>query len=299
MAWIRIAVAALLLALSCVVHILPLLFFAVVRLLLPFRAVRRRFEPVLVGIARSWIGFNNWMIDHLTSTRIAVDGDMPDDRDGRWLVIANHRSWVDIPVLQYLFNGYGGRLPLMRFFLKSQLIWVPLLGLAWWALDFPFMKRYTKEQVERRPELAGRDLEATRRACRKFRDIPVAIMNFVEGTRFSRAKREAQDSPYEFLLKPRSGGVAFVLEAMEGRLRRIVDVTIVYDRERPTLADLFANRLGTIRVNVRRRTVPDVLLGGDYHGDEAFRRQFREWLDGVWQDKDDDYRRLANRDAVS
>ena len=66
--------------------------------------------------------------------------------NGHYLVLANHQSWVDILVLQKVFNR---RIPLLRFFLKRQLFWVPLLGLAWWALDFPFMGRYTP--TSRRP----------------------------------------------------------------------------------------------------------------------------------------------------
>jgi 1-acyl-sn-glycerol-3-phosphate acyltransferase len=41
-------------------------------------------------------------------------------------------------VLQRIFHG---RIPFLKFFLKQELIWVPVIGLAWWALDFPFMKR--------------------------------------------------------------------------------------------------------------------------------------------------------------
>ncbi len=57
---------------------------------------------------------------------------------GWYLVSSNHQSWVDILVLQRIFHG---RIPFLKFFLKQELIWVPVIGLAWWALDFPFMKR--------------------------------------------------------------------------------------------------------------------------------------------------------------
>jgi 1-acyl-sn-glycerol-3-phosphate acyltransferase len=185
----RIALATLLISASTVVHVVPLMLVALIKAILRPAPVRRVCDRCLVAIAESWIGFNSWMLDHLTPTRVVVDTMPPLDRDGHYLVVCNHRSWVDIPVLQKIFNR---RAPLLRFFLKSQLFWVPLLGLAWWALDFPFMKRYSKDILARRPELAGRDMEATRRACRKFSRIPVAVMNFVEGTRFSEAKREAQ-----------------------------------------------------------------------------------------------------------
>ena len=216
--WLRILLAATLIGTSTVLHVLPLFAIALIKAVLPFAAVRRACNPLLTGIAESWIGFNSWMIDRVTHTRFVVEGDHALRRDGHYLLLANHQSWVDIPVLQKVFNR---RIPLLRFFLKSQLFWIPLLGPAWWALDFPFMKRYTREQVAKRPELAGRDIAATRRACDKFRSIPVVVMNFVEGTRFTDAKQAAQGSPYRFLLRPKAGGVAFVLDAMGDGLQSV------------------------------------------------------------------------------
>jgi 1-acyl-sn-glycerol-3-phosphate acyltransferase len=198
-------------------------------------------------------------------------------------VLANHQSWVDIPVLQAALNR---RIPLLRFFLKSQLFWVPFLGLAWWALDFPFMKRYSRDVLAKRPELAGRDVEATRRACAKFKDIPVSVMNFVEGTRFTRAKHARQASPYANLLKPKAGGVGFVLDAMGGALHSLLDVTLVYPHGQPTFADLFANRIPVVHVIVRERPIPSELLGGDYENDPQVRVRVQRWINEIWRDKD-------------
>jgi 1-acyl-sn-glycerol-3-phosphate acyltransferase len=280
---LRILAAGLLLAVNSVVHILPLLVVALVKLVVRVRPVTRGCDRTLSAIAASWIDFNSWLFDTLTSTKIEIEGLPEADTGGQMLVVCNHQSWVDIPVLQKLFNR---RLPLLRFFLKSQLIWVPLLGLAWWALDFPFMKRYTRAQIERKPQLAGRDIAATRRACRKFMRIPVAIVNFVEGTRFTAAKHAAQDSPYRHLLKPRAGGVAFTLDAMGEALDTLVDVTIAYPDGRPSLADLFANRIREIRVHVRRLPIPERLRGGDYQDDPDFRLGIQEWVNQLWQEKD-------------
>lgn len=282
-AFVRIATAGLLLAVNSVVHILPLLLIAVVKLVLRLAPVTRACDHALTTIAASWIGFNSWLFDRWTSTRLTVEGLPETDMQAQVLVVCNHQSWVDIPVLQKLFNR---RLPLLRFFLKSQLIWVPLLGLAWWALDFPFMKRYTRRQIERRPELAGRDIAATRRACRKFRNIPVAIVNFVEGTRFTPSKQASQHSPHDHLLKPRAGGMGFTLDAMGEALDTLIDVAIAYPGGRPSLADLFANRVREIRVHVRRLPIPDHLRSGDYQNDPEFRRRIQEWVNGLWQEKD-------------
>jgi 1-acyl-sn-glycerol-3-phosphate acyltransferase len=203
-------------------------------------------------------------------------------RGGNYLVLCNHQSWVDIPVLQKVFNR---RIPFLRFFLKSQLIWVPLLGPAWWALDFPFMKRYSKETLARHPELQGKDREATRRACEKFRQLPVSVMNFVEGTRFTRAKHDAQGSPFRHLLRPKAGGVAFVLDAMGDALHAILDVTLVYPGGTPSMMDLIGGRVREIRVHVRELPI-DAALRGDYENDAAFRERFQSWVNALWRDKD-------------
>jgi len=236
-----------------------------------------------MAIAASWIGVNTALIRWFTRTRFLVDIDAKLQPEGHYLVLSNHQTWVDIPVLQAALNR---RVPLLRFFLKSQLFWVPLLGVAWWALDFPFMKRYSKEQLARRPELAGRDVAATRRACAKFMHIPVAVMNFVEGTRFTRDKHAKQASPFAHLLKPKAGGIAFVLDAMGRALHSILDVTIVYPTGRPTMFDLMADQVREVRVNIRERAIPADLLGGDYQNDPVYRERVQRWLNEVWEDKD-------------
>ncbi|MDT8449053.1 MAG: acyltransferase, partial [Wenzhouxiangellaceae bacterium] len=273
----------------------PLMGVALLKAVFRLPRARRVFDRWLIRIAESWIGFNSWMFDRLTSTRLIVEGLPEADPQGHMLVICNHQSWVDIPVLQKLFNR---RLPLLRFFLKSRLIWVPLLGLAWWALDFPFMKRYSKQTLARRPELAGRDIETTRRACRKFRAIPVAVMNFVEGTRFTPARHVAQDSPYRHLLRPRSGGIAFVLDAMGETLETIVDVTVAYpgfDERRPELLDLFADRISEIRVSIRTFPVPGFVRALDYENSPDDRHRFQQWLNELWAEKDCEMKRLLER----
>ncbi len=281
---LRVAFLFLLIAASTVVHVVPLLLVALVKALLPSQRLRVASNPWLTGLAESWIGVNNWIWDRFTDTRLTVREDAAPKVDGHYLVLANHQSWVDILVLQKVFNR---RMPLLRFFLKRQLFWVPLLGMAWWALDFPFMGRYTPKQIARRPELAGRDIAATRRACEKFRAIPVAIMNFVEGTRFTPAKHAKQGSPYKHLLKPKSGGVAFVLDAMGEGLHAILDVTIAYPGGSPSLLDLLANRVPEVRVQVRERAIPEEMLRGDYQNDRAFRVHFQQWMNGVWREKDE------------
>ncbi|MBD8879249.1 acyltransferase [Rhodanobacter sp. 7MK24] len=289
-ALIRVPLVVLLLALNVLLHVLPLFALTLLKLLMPVAGFRRACSRVLVAIAESWIAGNNALFALFTRIHWQVDGLDGLRRDANYLVLANHQSWVDIPVLQKLLNR---RIPFLRFFLKSQLIWVPLMGPAWWALDFPFMKRYSRETLARRPELAGRDMEATRRACAKFRQLPVSVMNFVEGTRFTPAKHDAQGSPYRHLLKPRAGGVAFVLDAMGEGLDAILEVAIVYPDGPCSILDLIAGRLREVRVSLLQRAITPELRG-DYERDEAFRLRFQAWVNELWQEQDARLTRLLD-----
>ena len=269
---------------STVLHVPVLLMLALLKLLLPIAPLRRLLSRMIIGVAESWIGVNNALIRVFTRMDWRIEGVEQMRRDDWYLVLSNHQSWVDILVLQYVCNQ---RIPFLKFFLKSQLIWVPLLGLAWWALDFPFMKRYSKEYLEKHPELRGTDVIATRRACEKFAELPVSVMNFVEGTRYTPNKHARQQSPFQHLLKPKAGGVAFVLETMGELLHAIIDITIVYPDGRPKLADLLSGRVRRVRVQIQRREIPRELIGGgSYEDDLAVRERFQAWINGIWAEKD-------------
>ncbi|MDF1764585.1 MAG: acyltransferase, partial [Oleibacter sp.] len=197
----------------------PLTFLKVI---LPIRSVRRVLTAMLTAVANAWISCNSgWM---LLTQKMNWTIQRPDNLDykGWYFVVSNHQSWVDILVLQHTLNG---RIPLLKFFLKQELIRVPILGAAWWALDFPFMKRFSKSYLEKHPEMKGKDIETTKRACEKFKELPTSVMNFLEGTRFTEQKRTEQNSSFEHLLKPKAGGMAFAMSAMGDQFRSILDVT--------------------------------------------------------------------------
>lgn len=280
--FLRFPLILLLIAVHTALRVSLLLLCSLLKALLPVAGVRRVLDGWIIGLAESWIGFNSWMMDHMTTLQVDLACDGPLQRDGHYLVQCNHRSWVDILVLQKVFNR---RIPFMRFFLKQELIWVPLLGVAWWALDFPFMRRHTKSQIQKNPALAGQDIAATRKACEKFIGKPVSIMIFPEGTRFTPAKHAQQQSPFADLLKPKSGGMAYALDAMGEGLQQILDVTLHYPNGTPGMADLIADRVGQVRVDVRVREIPQAIRAGDYENDRLFRTEFQSWMNGLWRDK--------------
>lgn len=269
---------------------LPLLLLALVKLLLPWRAGRKALSRALNALAEGWIGTNRAILAMTRALDLDARGTAGLKRREWYLMISNHRSWVDILVLQAVFNR---RIPFLKFFIKEQLRWVPVLGLAWWALDMPFMRRHSSAYLASHPEVRGQDLEATRRACEKFRRIPTTVINFVEGTRFTPAKRASSGSPYRNLLLPRAGGVAFVLATLGDTLHSMLDVTIAYARPAPSLWDLCCGRLGRVIVDVRRQPVEPWMTAGDYTNDEAFRARFQSVLGEMWAEKDALLDRLA------
>ncbi|MGB1091225.1 MAG: acyltransferase, partial [Oceanobacter sp.] len=200
-----------------------------------------------------------------------------------YLVISNHQSWVDIFVLQRCLHG---RIPLLKFFIKQQLIWVPFLGLAWWALDFPFMKRYSKSYLEKHPEKKGQDLETTRKSCEKFQQIPTSVTNFLEGTRFTAIKHQQQSSPYKHLLKPKAGGMAFAMSVMGKQFDSVLDVTIHYPNGAPSFIGFLKGELAGCQVYIERLVINENLIDGDYQNDSQYRQDFQQWVDQIWQAKD-------------
>jgi 1-acyl-sn-glycerol-3-phosphate acyltransferase len=264
---------------------IPLYLFAFLRFVGPATA-----EPWCtrraMNAAELWIDCNKLFLGLFTRLNIDVQGG-EDLNPSKWyLVVANHQTWADIVILQRVFNR---KIPMLKFFIKQQLIYVPVIGIAWWALDFPIMKRYTREFLKKHPELKGKDLDATRQACEKFKLTPVSILNFLEGTRYTPAKRDSQNSPHKHLLKPKGGGAALVINSLGNKLDCILNVTIHYPDGAPGFFEFLCGHTERATVVIERLPVPvDVTGGGDSDSDSSttLKKDFREWVNGVWEDKD-------------
>lgn len=262
----------------------PILVLAVAKLLLPVNAIRRWITRILIAIGEYWVSVNTAIFRHACSTDWKLVGAEQLRTDGWYVLIANHQNAIDIVLLQALLNR---RIPFLKFFIKSQLMWFPIMGLAWWALDMPFMKRYSAAYLRRNPHMKGKDFETTRRACEKFRDTPTSVINFVEGTRFTEDKRERHKDPYRYVLRPRAGGFAVAMTSMGEMFDAILDVTIVYPGGVATFWDLCCGRHIEAIVDIRAREVEDWLTVGDYENDRAWRRRVQVYLGDIWQEKDE------------
>lgn len=272
-----------LLLLNTLVMIGPLLVFALLKLVLPGRG-RDYASAGVMWMAESWSEVDKAIFALCIPTQWEVRGVDTLRQDTSYLCISNHQTWVDIPAL---IESLNRRVPFFKFFLKKELIWVPLLGLAWWGLDYPFMKRYSKAFLDKHPELKGKDLEITKAACELFKRQPVTVVNYLEGTRFTQAKHAQQLSPYRHLLKPKAGGVAFVLAALGEQLDALLDVTIVYPGNKaPGFWDLLNGSISRVIIDIRVRELDPALCAGDYENDPEFRQAVQSWVNQLWVEKD-------------
>ncbi|AEP28951.1 acyltransferase [Brumicola nitratireducens] len=270
---------------NTVFWVIPIIILSLLKVI-PIKPWQKFISFPLDGCATTWISINNINQNIFSRTRFNTKGLEGLTTKEWYLVISNHQSWVDILVLQRVFNR---KIPFLKFFLKKELIWVPFIGIAWWALDFPFMRRYSKAFLTKNPHLKGKDLETTKKACEKFQHKPVSVMNFIEGTRFTEQKRQQSGEIYSKLLPPKAGGIAFVLSAMGERLTRLVDVTIHYPEGTPSYWDFVSGKVSNIDVSIKTVLIDDLFTKGifsaSFFDDPEQKKIFQEWLNQMWQNK--------------
>ncbi|HID5354405.1 acyltransferase [Klebsiella pneumoniae] len=261
----------------------PIIVAGLIKLLVPIPAVWRSISVFCNFMMYCWceglallLHLNPWL-------KWDVQGLEGLNKKNWYLLISNHHSWADIVVLCVLFRKH---IPMNKYFLKQQLAWVPFIGLACWALDMPFMRRYSRSYLIRHPERRGKDVETTRRSCEKFRAHPTTIVNFVEGSRFTEEKKRETRSPYHNLLPPKAAGIAMALNVLGSQFDKLLNVTLCYpDNHTRPFYDMLSGRL--TRIVVRINLVPiGEELHGDYINDKNFKRGFQRWLNGLWEEKD-------------
>ena len=275
----------LFMAANTIICCVPIYLFALPRALIPISRVRVIIGAGMTRVVDAWVGANHLMLKALSVTNILVTTqlDEPLTRDGWYVVISNHQSWSDILVLQDTFLG---RIPPLKFFVKQQLIWIPFLGIAMWLLGFPYVRRYSREALAREPGLRRHDQQATQRASETFKHRPTSVLNFMEGTRFSRSKHDFQQSKYRNLLMPKTGGFGYVIAALGDRVQQILDVTIVYPNAPPTFWEFISGQCPDVRVEISSRAAPTALSGAHHELPPAARQELHNWVDELWSQKD-------------
>jgi len=272
----------LILVVTTVICSVPVFLIGILKLF-PHQPWRVFCTKQIDKIAMIWIAFNNFYLDTFNPTTVEVTGLSELQPKSWYLIVANHQSWLDIIVLQRLFNR---KIPVLKFFIKDQLKWIPLLGFSWWAMGCPFMKRYSKEYLAKHPHKKGTDTKAAQKALKILKESPSTLMSFIEGTRYTAQKKIQQASPYEHLLKPKAGGVGTVISAMAEKINHLIDVTIVYSDPNYSVWDFLCHRVIAIKIHVRQLPIPAQFLTPVLQENETILKEFRTWLNQQWLEKD-------------
>jgi len=278
------SVVALVVTLSTISLTLMISFLAIFKFLAPKGGAKNTMTHWLSSLGELWVSVNKGLVGFYRDMEWDVQLPEGISRKGRYLIFCNHQSGVDILALQHCLNR---RAPFGRYLLKQQLIWVPVLGVAWWALDMAFLRRYSKQQLIKNPSLRGKDLENAARACEKLKHIPVSMMTFPEGTRFSETKREQQNSPFRYLLRPRYGGIGQVLYSFDEALDCLIDVTIIYPGGRPSVWQFISGQVRKISVRIQLRPIGEEIRGRNFRQDSVAKGQLISWLNNIWKEKEE------------
>lgn len=262
---------------------IPLYLGILIKLLIPSERFRNRWTGYLLDFTAGWTRCNGLIFRLAPPIEFDTRGMEGLRKDRSYLLIANHQSWSDIVIMQHLL---AGRIPFLRFFSKRELLKLPIVGGALWGLDFPLMRRHSAKELARNPALRNDDLEATRRACARYRGQAVSVVIFTEGTRFTPEKHAAQRSPFRNLLRPRAGGFAFAIGAMGEQFDSVLDLTIIYPEGHGGFGEMLQGKLRRVVVDVHRRELPSELFAGDYLEDPRCRRKVQKWLNEAWEEKD-------------
>lgn len=268
---------------NSIIIAIPIMLLGIVRFILPFNAIIIFIEKCNYYLYKLWV-FNNRLIIALTNNiKWHIEGDEILATKKSCIVISNHLSWVDI-----LFIGmiYHGKIPITKFFMKHSLIYIPFVGLACYALGMPFLRRYSREQLLKNPALRKTDLDTTRKACQRLTTSPTALINFLEGTRYSEEKAQLAKSPYKHLMPPKAASFALALGQIADKIDYIYNTTLFYpDNQHKAFIDLLKGRMHNVYVNIEIIKSSEN-LSGDYLTDKEYKHRMTMMARDLWDKKD-------------
>lgn len=238
---------------------IPLMILAIIKLLVP--PLRNWSNALTEWCYRGAAGGNSFWMFHVVGVNIEIEGTLPDHPAP--IIISNHQTWMDIPVLHGAITT--GKGPILKFLIKRELLWVPIIGWICYALNFPRLNRGQGDGARQK------DYAAIQSFSQSLTTERGALLIYAEGTRFTEEKRIRQESPYQHLLNPRPGGLKIALDNAPTDTP-VVDVTIVYNGERN-----FWRCLGGSTKQIK-------VVFRNYSSSEII--DVREWLRERWQEKE-------------
>ncbi len=278
-----------------VVLAIPLFTLALVRLLLPFKVVLALVDKVNQAVFYLWVSNNSFLMWLTNRIKWDIQGADIKKIQGSCFIISNHVTWTDIVMLGHI---YRGKIPITKFFLKHSLIYIPILGQACYSLGMPFLRRYSRNELLKNPQLKMKDINATRKACLNLLEHPSSLVNFVEGTRYTPQKAAAQKSTYRHLMPPKAASLAIALGLIGEHIDCMLNTTLIYPgkHEGSIFMQMLCGRLKHViaRVEVIDKETIAKHMVGDYLYDKQFKHAFTMYLRDMWQRKDEQIEALLH-----
>lgn len=277
--------------------VLPLLVLATLKLIVPHQGFKTFLYRLMLAIYVYAVKVDNILLQRLLGIRFDVNGLEGMDPTRNYLVISNHRSWADILVLQSLLIRGA---PIIKFIVKSEIVFIPLVGLICWAYEYPFVKRQSLKDKSRKNDNRKRDLQTIDAQLAVLGKHPTTIINFLEGTRFSLVKSKKHNSPHRHLLKAKAGGLSYILKTFGSQIDTVLDFTLAYDAEEPVFWKFLGGACKQVKVDVRHISMETLLAKMGSQLDNISYEDVSNWLTSFWEEKDQkmerfykDFRKIA------
>ena len=175
--------------------------------------------------------------------------------------------------------------------MKKELQWIPIIYLVHKTIDMPFLNRHSQKQIEANPELKKLDYQNAETAAKRFSRNPSTAFSFAEGTRFTHEKHLAQASPYKNFLTPKIGALAIALKGMP-QVNELIDFTVIYSTDKRSTWDFLCGEMSQAKVYAKAHEIPETLKGKNFDQEEEYRREFKNFIEKIWKEKQELYTEL-------
>ena len=249
--------------------------------MLPVNAVKKYITAISNEIGNAIVWFLKITLGFIHRPKWQIDYPANISTKSWYIGMSNHMSWADIFVLLFIGNY---KLPLLKFFMKKELKWIPIIYLVHKTIDMPFLNRHKPGEAQNDPDLKARNFENARDAAKKFTRYPTTAFSFVEGTRYTETKNNIQLSPYDDLLKPKIGALVTAFSGMP-MVEELIDFTIIYKTPKRSAWDFACGEMREAKIIIRSYKIPKFIKESDDMDSVKYKNQFRLFINDIWLEK--------------
>lgn len=254
-------ISALWVAINLLFNCLLVLPVSIISLLIPLPIVSRTANYIVDRIYRNAVWLDSFWMQDVVGIELVIKGEPNKDKSP--VVICNHQSWFDIPLVQEVITGKG---PIIRFLIKREIAWIPIIGWICLLLNFPRLHRSGNRNAK------ASDFSIIQKESKNHGNGTGALLIFPEGTRFTGDKKKTQNAPYKNLLKPKAGGLKMI-QKHAAPDSTLIDITIDYHQKDVNIWKCLHGNPKKITITLEHFKLSDIV-------------DVKAWLNNRWMVKD-------------